>query len=430
MSPFPTYVLGIAVAVLGALPALGQPTTLSLDDLLAEVEAANPTLRAARLDAAALSTRSDQVALPDPTVAVTAFPYPILTARGAQRSQWRIEQMIPWPGTLAARRASADAAAEVAAAEADVLAANLALQVTQAYVALYRVQEVETLVEQFRDRLDAYAEAAAVRYEVGRGPQGAILKAQVERGRLEERLLALAAQRRTALETLSRLTDRPELRLDSVALAPPPLPEADAGLVALALRTRPEVEALDAAEAEAEAQIALARRAFYPNLGLNATYFDIADRAMPSTADGRDALALGVMVKVPLWRGALRARLEEVQLREAQIEARRDALETEFATEIADLVFAAQQERTTLDLYRDRLIPQAETAVESLLSAYTTGQADFLALLDAERTLFALRTEAEASAARLLTTTAALERAVGLPLAEAARLLDTETTDE
>ena len=416
MFPFWKYALSLALAVLGALPALGQPATLSLDDLLAEVEAANPTLRAARLDAAALATRSDQVALPDPMLAVTAFPYPILTARGAQRSQWRVEQRLPRWGTLALRRDAADRAAEVAGYEADVLAADLALQIKQAYIALYRVQQTVALVARFQARLDAFAEAAAVRYEVGRGTQGAILQAQVERGRLEERLLALAAQRRTALETLTRLTDRPGLRLDSVALAPPRIADADTALVALARRTRPELRALDAAQAQAEIATALAQRAFYPDFGLNVTYFDIADRDAPPTADGRDALALGVGVTVPLWRGALRARLDEARLREAQLAARRDALDADIETHVAELVFTAQQERATLDLYRDRLIPQAETAAASLLSAYTTGEAEFLTLLDAERTLFALRTGAEDATARLLAAIAALERAVGAPL--------------
>ena len=69
----------------------------------------NPTLAAARLDARALAQRGVQVgALPDPTASVMVAPYPILTARGTQRSQWRVEQRIPWPGTLSLRRDVAD----------------------------------------------------------------------------------------------------------------------------------------------------------------------------------------------------------------------------------------------------------------------------------------------------------------------------------
>jgi len=67
-----------------------------------------------------------------------------------------------------------------------------------------------------------------------------------------------------------------------------------------------------------------------------------------------------------------------------------------------------------LRLYRTRLLPQAETTVESTLTAYTTGQTDFLTLLDAERVRFELRlAEAEAEA-RTLIALARLARAVGV----------------
>ena len=416
MSPLHTRIIGIALAaILGALPALGQPTMLSLDALLAEVDAANPSLRAARLEAAARAEVGDQVgALPDPTVSVTAFPYPLVTALGAQRSQWRVEQMIPWPGTLGLRERAADLGAEVAEHEAEVLALDLALQVKRAYYTLYRLQRTDALVRTFRERLDAFTEAAAVRYEVGRGPQGAVLQVGLEEERLRTRLLALDARREAALQTLARLTDRPGLLLaDSVALDPPPLPSADAALAETALRLRPEVQALAAAAERAETEVYLARKAFYPDLGVGVTYFDVTDRDAPPTADGTDALAVMLSAKIPLQRRRLQARLEEAQLRSAQVEARREALETAIQTELADAAYAARREAETLALYRERLLPQAQATVESVLAAYTTGEADYAAFLDAERTRFQLQLALEDALGRYLDATARLERALG-----------------
>jgi outer membrane protein TolC len=388
---------------------------LSLDALLAEVDAANPSLRAARLEAAARAEVGDQVgALPDPTVSLTAFPYPLVTALGAQRSQWRVEQMIPWPGTLGLRERAADLGAEVAEHEAEVLALDLALQVKRAYYTLYRLQRTDALVRTFRERLDAFTEAAAVRYEVGRGPQGAVLQVGLEEERLRTRLLALDARREAALQTLARLTDRPGLLLaDSVALDPPPLPSADAALAETALRLRPEVQALAAAAERAETEVYLARKAFYPDLGVGVTYFDVTDRDAPPTADGTDALAVMLSAKIPLQRRRLHARLEEAQLRSAQVEARREALETAIQTELADAAYAARREAETLALYRERLLPQAQATIESVLAAYTTGEADYAAFLDAERTRFQLQLALEDALGRYLDATARLERAVG-----------------
>ncbi len=390
-------------------------TTLWLDALLAEVEAANPTLRAARLEAAVRAEVGAQVgALPDPTVSVTAFPYPLVTALGAQRSQWRVEQMAPWPGTLALRERAADLGAEVAGYEADALALDLGLQVKRAYYTLYQLQRTDALIRTFRERLDAFTEAAAVRYEVGRGPQGAILQVGLEEERLGARLLDLDARREAALQTLARLTDRPGLVFaEALVLEPPPLPNADEALAEVALRLRPEVRALDTAAERAEVEVALAQKAFYPDLGLGVTYFDVTERNVPPTADGTDALAVMLMAKIPLQRGRLRARLDEARLRQAQVEARQEALETAITTELAEVAYAARREAETLALFRNRLVPQAQATVESVLAAYTTGEADYAAFLDAERSRFQVQLGLEDALGRYLDTTARLERALG-----------------
>ncbi len=408
-----------ACAVTGVARAQAPDTTrLRLDALLAEVEAANPTLRAARLDAAARAEVGAQVgALPDPTVGVTVFPYPLVTAMGDQRSQWRAEQMLPWPGTRALRARSADLAAEAAGHAADALALDLAFEVKKAYYELYRLQRTDALVRQFEQRLSAIAEAAAVRYEVGRGPQGAILQVQLARNELSERLLLLDRRQEAALRTLARLTDRRDLLRGGVVALVPPLPLAPDGLLEIALRQRPERQALDAEADRAATEAALARKAFYPELGVGVMFMDMTPGGMPMMNAGqRIAAGIGFMVsaRLPLQRGRLRARLEEARLRQAQVFARREALETQIATDLDDLLYAARREAEVLDLYRDRLVPQAQATVESVLAAYTTGEADYTAFLDAERARFQVALGLEEALGRYLDATARLERALGV----------------
>ena len=151
-----------------------------------------------------------------------------------------------------------------------------------------------------------------------------------------------------------------------------------------------------------------------PDFGLNITWFDIGNTDVPTTATGRDAIAIGATINVPIQRGDLRARLEETRVRRIQVEARQEALETSFRTQIADLVSRLRGEAQQLALYREALIPQAETTLQATLSAYTTGRTDFLDLLDAERMLFSLGTGYEDTFARYLKMTAALERALGV----------------
>ena len=296
-------------------PLVPADTLLSLEDILTEVRVNNPSLRVSRLETEVLATRSRQVsALPDPSVTVGYQPYPLLTARGTQRSQWRIEQPVPYPGKLGLQGAIADLSAEVAGFEADTFEEDLLFEAKQAYYELYRIQRQEQLILAFRDRLESFEEAAAAQYEVGSGMQQAILKAQLEKNTLARVQLELAERRRTAAETLARLLNRStsDAFTAGIRVEALPIPRLDeAALLEIALRERPEADALDAAARHADARIALARKQFMPDFGLNITWFDIGNTDVPPTATGRDAVAIGATIKVPIQRGGLRARLEK-----------------------------------------------------------------------------------------------------------------------
>ena len=207
----------LVVALLIPTPAMGQdvqgvgaaPEVLSLDSLFAEISANNPSLRASRLEAAALARRGAQVsALPDPVIMIGYQPYPLLTARGTQRSQWRVEQAIPFPGKLGLQRDIADYSARVAEFEAETYAEDLLFLAKEVYYELDRIQRQENLIDAFKERLGSFEEVASTLYRVGTGMQQAILKAQLERNTLSRQQLDLDARRRTAAETLFRCIRR------------------------------------------------------------------------------------------------------------------------------------------------------------------------------------------------------------------------------
>jgi outer membrane protein TolC len=417
---------GAVLALLSPSPAAGQiaPDTLRLADVLAALSA-TPAVEAARLEADALAAEAATAgAWPDLEVEGMVMPVPMHTGDGEQRGEWRVAQMVPWPGTLALRRQAAGYGAEAANARAGAVALDLALEAQEAYHTLAYVQTAEALVRDFRQRIPAFAEAAAVRYEVGQGPQAAILRTQLEGWRMEERLILLSQERMLALTTLARLLDRPDLPLLAVVPVEERIVPADVpALAAFARRLRPDAAALDAEARRAEAEIALAQRAFYPEIGASVTYFDVAalgapeaahDGEEPTETGGLDALGIGVTVRLPLDRASRRAGLEASRLRARQVEARKEVLTTAIETEIMAHLHHAHHEREVLWVTRNRLIPQAQSTVESTLAAYTAGQADFLLLLDAERTLLEIRLAEAEAVMRYQHAAARLARALGL----------------
>lgn len=395
----------------------GSPVAISdLPILLETVQEHNPDLRASRLEVDALALRRSQVsALPDPMVGITYQPYPLFTARGSQRTQWRVEQAIPFPGKLGLRGDIADFGAEIASYEALTFEQDLIFLAKKAYYELYRIQEQQDLIRAFEDRLKDFEENAATQYVVGAGMQQSILKAQLERNALSQRELSLDIQQRSAIETLARLLNKPVSDVAIGEIQAPSIPTIEEeALHEIALRLRPEALALDVAEKRTDAQISLAEKEFFPDFGFNITYFDVGTASIPPTATGRDALAIGVSVKIPFWRGRLKAQLAEARTRKAQVRARIEGLDTTFKTQIADLISQLMQEGEQLTLFQQALIPQAETTLQATLSSYTTGRTDFLDLLDAERMLFSLQTGFEDTFARYLKAVAALERALGV----------------
>ncbi|WP_263790046.1 TolC family protein [Salinibacter sp.] len=419
----------IAAALLSTLlfgfpPAFGQqtnssagPTVLHIDSLLQSAERANPSLRAARLQAEAKALNEPQAsALPDPTVQGTGHVYPTVTARGPQRSQWQVRQSIPFPGKRSLRGEVAARGADAAEADAEALAQTLALRIETAYYQLYRVQRREEILHAFEEELRQFESAASTRYEVGDGSQQSILKAQVERGRLEMRRENLRAQRKSALQSLARLTGRSELEAPSQPVeVAVPSEFRDMGERAgeVALGNRPEAEALRRRIEKAESEAALARRAFWPDFTVGAAYTDVREGDLTPTMTGRDAFNLSVGVTIPLWRGKQDARLEEAQVERRRAEAKLDDFRLQVRSNVRDLRERLRRQQRQLTLLGEQLIPQAETSREATLSAYKAGRTDFLDLLDAERTLFQLQMDRVDTHARALQTAAELEHALG-----------------
>jgi outer membrane protein, heavy metal efflux system len=419
------FAVGALIPVVSAGQTTGQfavpvdtMQVVHLNQLLDAVPVSNTDLRALRLKTDALFLKSPQVsAWPDPMVGMTYLPSPIYTARGAQQYQIRAEQTIPFPGKLGLKEEIADMNAIIDSIGTDAIEDNLLLRVKLAYFDLYRMQQIEALIHEFQEKLRDFEAVAATQYEVGRGMQQAIVKAQLERNTLSTRLLNLSWQRRSATEVLSGLVNRPvafpgPIEIEMFADQRPVFDIEK--LLWVAIKNRPESIALDSSIVRADLSIDLAGKMFYPDFSVGATYFGISESDIPPNSDGKNAFAIGLSVKIPLQRGRLKAQEEEARVNRSRVETGMESLIVDFRTTISDLVSRVEEDERQLELYKNTLIPQAETTLEATLSAYTTGRTDFLNLLDSERVLFMVHTGFEDIYARRLKTLAMLEKELGV----------------
>ncbi len=282
-----------------------------------------------------------------------------------------------------------------------------------------------------------FAELTSTRYAVGGGTQPDVLRAQVERTRLTDQIVALEERRVSELARLNALLGRdtdtplPATEVPAQVLAAAltkeevgavfasdalrdviaseqadgTLPSADQ-LQELALARNPMIRAHERRVEAEERALALARKATLPDLGLTAGYSHRAGLG--------DFFNVMITAPIPIFAG--RKQSQRVVEQTAVLEdhrTRHHAMVDELKAEIASLAAALRRTRDQLLLLGDGILPQARAGLSSSTAAYRVGRVDFLTLLDAQVTLY----RHELDYHRLLTdfaeNLAALERAVG-----------------
>ncbi len=358
--------------------------------------------------------------LPDPMVAYSFMLADVETANGPSMGMLELSQEIPFRGKRRLRagvsRLQAGAAEQAwHAARLDVI-----VRVRSAYADLYRVDRSLELVRAEAVVLDRLEAAARVRYAAGQASQGDVLRAQTERSRVEEQILALEAEREWVAAAFNAALGRTQSEAVDQALAPPPPvpplpPEPE--LLSLARLRRPEVLEADAQVAAGRMREDLMRRDFYPDFRVAAQWNQIGTSANPMAPDpGQDAYMITVGVTLPVWRGKLRAGVREARAATAAAESRRQDRANEAEAQARAALATLRLQQNLLHLYASTLIPQAEASLQAAEVGYRSGGMDFLSVLDSERALLTLRLAESIALGEQGKAAAALARAVGQEL--------------
>ena len=420
------------------VPAGGQELTA----LLLEADSANPEIAgAARLAEAASARVPGAGALPDPMLGVGLMNVPV-TRPGLGNdmmtmAQLRVAAEIPWPGKLGLREDVARLQADGAALDAERVRQRVRADVRTAYYRVYFVDRALDVTARNELLLAALTRVTSTKYGVGTAAQPDVLRAQVERTRLSDQLVALHEERVSALARLNALLGRPAAAPLTSATLPEPVriaalaapengstfssaaladlsPSTGLGsglppvreLQRLALERNPMLQAHVRRVAGQERALALAQRAKLPDLSVTAGY---SHRA--GFGDFFD-----VMISAPLPIFAARKQDQGVIEQAATLgehEARHAAMVNELNAEIASLAAELTRTRTQLLLLDDAILPQARAGLESATASYGVGRVDFLTLLDAQVSVFRHELDYYRLLADFATDLASLELAVG-----------------
>lgn len=381
------------------------PTPLRVTDAVRLAKQHRAEVVAARARARAAAERPAIVsALDDPEVFPSIDHLPFMG--GGADVSFTLEQRFPLSGIRGHRERAAEADARRELAEVDRSGLDVELDAAAAFWMLAELRERAKLLDDQRALADQMAAAATARFSTSAGIQADVLRAQLEVDRFAGEQRAIAAELRAAeamLDTsLARPADAliPELDL-SISDAEPP---AAATIASAAITRRPELRAGSAEVARAEAEISVMQSMYAPMAMV---------RTGPSytMTDGSGWMVM-VGISIPLWRGKLRAGVNEaramVDMANADLDAMRRMIAGQ-AVAARERVAAARARYLAL---RDNIIPRARQAIGPTLAAYAASQTPLVsaietaqALWDAERELAMARAELGLAWARLYRTT-------------------------
>lgn len=382
------------------------PNPLHLHHVLKYAQQYRAEIAAARARASAAAQRPEIVSeLEDPTVSPSLDHLPFML-HGANVSL-TVEQRFPLGSTLSSRKRSAEADARRAKLDVGRLELDVELAAAEAYLMLQERREMAAILREQYALAQQLVQAAAARYGSGAGTQADALRAEIEVARLGAELRASADEIASAEVMLNASLGRSAQAVVPQLEAAPSdvLPPAADAVRKSALARRPELQMGRAEISRARAEVAVMESMYTPmamvRTGPAYTMYDGA------------GWMLMVGVSVPLWRGKLRAGVEEaramVAMAEADVVAMRRMVE-------ADALAARSRARSARERYlalRDEVVPRAQQAIAPALAAYSSGQLPLVSVIEAAQALWSAQAELLSAQAALGMSWARLQRAVG-----------------
>ena len=216
-----------------------------------------------------------------------------------------------------------------------------------------------------------------MRYQVGKGIQQDVLRAQVELSRILQRLTVLEQQEKTAQVRLNTLLYRqPDAPLPPpAALEQSQLTYSLESLYQLARENDTGLQREQQMIERNQLAVNLARKEFYPDLSIAYMY---QNRPLMQEMHGVTfSINIPVFYKSKQREGVNEATLELLSARRS-----RDNRETLLSFEVKQHYLAAKAADELARLYSQAIVPQSSLALDSALAAYEVGSVDFLTVLD------------------------------------------------
>ncbi|MEE4354542.1 MAG: TolC family protein [Desulfatiglans sp.] len=371
------------------LPVLTDKSIL--DDYVHYAMLNNPGLQGAfdRWKSALQKVAASQT-LPDPRFTYSHYIEEVETRVGAQKHAFGITQMFPWFGKLDLKGKIALEKANVEKQRFEKMRLKVIDKVKQIYCEYYFLGRSIDITGENRALLHYLESVARTRYKSGDARQGAIIKVQVELGKLEDRLSSLRDMMRVLKTKLNSTLNRPAHAPLSVPkiLSQETFNMEDEHLVSLLLANNPELKVFDIMKTKEDLEVELASKNYFPDMTLGLNYIQTDSRTDMNPEDnGKDPVIALLSLNIPIWRKKYDAAKQEALIRRRAVEGERSDKKNKLIADLESALYELRDAMRKIILYRDTLIPQAKQAMQVIQTAFMSGKAGLLDLIDSQRIL-------------------------------------------
>ncbi|MBQ5939018.1 efflux transporter outer membrane subunit [Massilia sp. AB1] len=342
-------------------------------------------------------------------------------AGGGERSpsnQYRVSIGGSWEPDLFGRlrNSVSSAQASAQATAADLANVRLAVQGELAtnYFALRQLDAQRALLGTTVAGYERVLQITQNRFYAGIAAKSDVLQAQTQLANARNDALSLARQRAQLEHAIAVLVGRAPSEF-SLAAAPwaVTIPEVPVGVPATLLQRRPDIAAAERDVAAANAEIGVARSAYFPNIGLSASYGGAASRVGDLFSASAAAWSFGLSAAQTLFNaGATRAGVQGAEARHQAAVARYRQTVLDAFADVENQLSATRVLAQQQDLRR-QAAEAANLVEEQMLNRYKAGQVSYTEVVQAQVTALSARRALVQVQADRQTAAVALIQALG-----------------
>ncbi len=339
---------------------------------------------------------------------ITSFPNPL---KDQMEVDYSIQQMIPYPGKLAAMKKAEQNRVKMYDADQQAVKQDVIRFVKSTFKDLYLIDRSIEINSASLKLFKNIIAIAMKKYESGIGKQTDILRAQSELTKLVNDSLSLVQKRQsmTAMINAYRYkdVDTPIPFIPEILPVRINYPSLDS-LIAIAKNSRPELHSMSNNIAMQKSELSSVKKEYYPDFMIRGSYKQMID--------GADdwSVMVGITVPVAPWSiGKYKAEEKRNGALIKQSHSEYENMSSMIAAQIKDAVANINRYTQQVDLFRTTSIPQVEQTFQAAIATYKTGDQDFLMLLDIQRMLLMTKQDYHMAVMNLMTSQTNLERAIG-----------------